>query len=48
MIEYVRQEPEDETLDIALQLAKRSLSEAQISKFENYIREIFGLAHFKR
>src|SRR6188508_1113285 len=42
MVEHLYSEPDDDMLDVALRLHKRSLTDDQIVKFEKYIGEIFG------
>lgn len=42
MLEHAHFEPDDDALDAAMQLQKRSLPDAQLEKFEGYIAEIFG------
>lgn len=42
MLEHIHSEPNDDTLDAAMRLRPRPLSDHQILKFEKYIEEIFG------
>ena len=42
MLEHIHSEPDEDALDVAMQLHQRSLSAEQIHKFESYIAEIFG------
>lgn len=42
MLEHIYSEPDDDTLDVAMRLHPRPLSDDQILKFEKYMKEIFG------
>ncbi len=42
MVEHLYSEPDDDTMDLALRLHKRTLTDDQVERFEGYIGEIFA------